>query len=697
MADLNLHVSDFHLGDVVLYVNTATDVYTVDPFTGRFETDVTDTGQNCLPDTLSNPWLTYGDIAMRNDGMLYTLTLRGNAPGLNQNNTAGQYRRLDTGDAKNLLHNQNDGIITYQLDPLTSAIVTQNNSGVEFQAIAHEPNIQRRNVYAVGNRLPGLGVPITTNLLYVLDANGQAIQYPNYQVTPRLPTNYVPLARLLTAPTIVPVNATDTEWPYNDPGDVLDGTKFDVYDGNTTLTFELDCGPDIRLDPTGANAVRDEETFTLGDGTTNVTFEFNSGPVIVTGDASQLVDGETFTLQDSIGVLATFEFSDVNDPTPIVTGNVEIRYAPLQNTQAVIQLIVDAINGASTNGFNVAAAGFTPDGLEGRITLVGDTMINLGTTIGIATQGNYGLANASHVEIPFEETDPVDLLGMTIVTEVENALPMPANRQSGVDAGYAHRIGEPVPLQWGDRLTFFGANVFDFSNVSSFTLWPDITGTLSGPGIAPTSHVVVPFAADYTFDDLAFEIALAVNNGFRVDPTFVATARVNGNSVDFFDALSVTGDPPLFIDGEGPGGLITGMAFLGDRPIAVSDRGGFYEVMRYDSYSLHPTPMQRISCPISTMSSTATTAPISDTSLPRLLSSTGIGFSRTGAGTAECRRRRSTAISCSQPITKTTSMPSIPMGILQPVFVDGQSTSIRFPWGASRASIFRRSTTISGT
>ncbi|MHC4177578.1 MAG: zinc metalloprotease, partial [Planctomycetota bacterium] len=319
--NMNLHADDFHLGDVVLYVTTGGDLYTVDPFTGAFETDVTNrqAASDLLPDVFPRPWLTYGDIAMRNDGMLFSYTGFGSAPNIDQNQVAGQFRRFDTGDAKNLLLDNDNDINTYWIDPQSGNMVIDNASGLQFDALVHLPVTRDRRVYAVGHRQPENGVEFVRNLLYRFDEDGVAIQYPNLATNPRLPTDIVPVARLLTGPAIkVPIDATDVVYDpiflFNDPGDLLDGVRFTFDDGSELVTFEFDAGPDVRLDPTSANASRDGEVFTLNDGTTAATFEFNSGPVLVHGDAGTLVDGDTFTLQDDAGALRYFEFNDVSDP-----------------------------------------------------------------------------------------------------------------------------------------------------------------------------------------------------------------------------------------------------------------------------------------------------------------------------------------------------------------------------------------------
>ena len=90
---LDLTPDDYTLGDVVMYVNIGGDLYTVDPFTGAAETDVTDYDgdpTNDLPGAASGSvW--YNDIAMRSDGRLYTVTGGPNGGGPSGSSRHGRY------------------------------------------------------------------------------------------------------------------------------------------------------------------------------------------------------------------------------------------------------------------------------------------------------------------------------------------------------------------------------------------------------------------------------------------------------------------------------------------------------------------------------------------------------------------------------------------------------------------------------
>ncbi len=204
---INLTADQYTLADVTMYTNTATnnkgnaDLYTVSPLTGGYETDVT--GDTGLPQT---PKVTYGDIAMRPDGELYGMT---NVPAsLGSEKVAGQFVQFDTGDAANAISATFDGIQQYQLSPTSAnAVIEQTDVGFNVNAMAYGPLVKlpaNWPIFVVGNRAAGgNGVTIEHNLLYKLNPNGTAINYPEAPLTafnggPTLNSDVIPLAALDT-------------------------------------------------------------------------------------------------------------------------------------------------------------------------------------------------------------------------------------------------------------------------------------------------------------------------------------------------------------------------------------------------------------------------------------------------------------------------------------------------------------------
>ena len=85
-------------------------------------------------------------------------------------------------------------------------------------------------------------------------------------------------------------------------------------------------------------------------------------------------------------------------------------------------------------------------------------------------------------------------------------------------------------------------------------------------GIAVTSDVAIPFAADDDGTEISQGIAAAVNAGRSVNPGFSARAQQQLDIVSFKGVASaasviINQPSPFNVLGEGIGGNITGMAF----------------------------------------------------------------------------------------------------------------------------------------
>ena len=265
-------------------------LYTVDPFTGAFETEVTrmSTSGSYLPNVSNTMY--YDDIDMRSDGRLFTIESgqTGNGFGRQEPDTL----MLSTEDARNTLQRNDTGITFYRRDPNNAnALQRDPNGGIQFEAIVNDWNLDRRNIYAVGNAYPSLSELDYENLMYVLDPSGVAYTHPNIPPRASGAREYsgekIPLGRLYTAPTLVLGPATQTAPAYDADSagglyytdmDIEDGEWIDISDGTTTARFEFEFGRDYFLDPDGPDGIRDGQFFTVTTGTGTRRFEFDTGP-----------------------------------------------------------------------------------------------------------------------------------------------------------------------------------------------------------------------------------------------------------------------------------------------------------------------------------------------------------------------------------------------------------------------------------
>ncbi|MCG2682269.1 MAG: hypothetical protein L6306_01495, partial [Planctomycetales bacterium] len=591
------------------YVLTDGNVLTADPWTG-----VVETTYGALPDAAPNANLyTYGDLVMLSDGRLYTVTRGTGALAADKNAAAGRLRQLSTEDASLLVSDQDDGLITYRYStgpatPPPALEVAGDNAplgeagGVHMEALVYRPGTETRPAvwYVVGNANNGFNeVAYQSNLLYLLLEDGRAIDPPNIanDGSPRLPTNIIPIAQLATGTAIAAVDATHAT---NAAADILDGTRFTVTDADgVAVTFEFDCGPDIDMG-TGALVVRDGMTFIVGTGAGQETFEFDGGPAMVLGpDVGGSLEGQTFTITDNAGSAVTFEF-DIDGT--VGGGNTAVTIFANDTADVVAAAAVVGINGLG--GLVKAALGeATP--AEARVSLLSDSPTVLPAGGGLLrVEGIYGPAGAGTILIPFEETwdDPVfqsiltvaplsypALFGNQIERVVELNLP-------AIDVSAADRTAR------NDRITFGGATVYDFAGMG--TAWTHRLGFDHGGGPAPLSEagLQVPVGADQavlfgagdTARQIAQKIAAAINQAQIDFAPFSVDATAEGDNVNLVNVSSTelpVVDAPLTVFGSGgPGGKITGMAFLGDNLYAVSDAGGFYEIVNYDEPQFRTWP-----------------------------------------------------------------------------------------------------------
>ncbi len=550
---LGVTTNELTLGDVTMYVSTQTQLFTVDTFTGIRETNV------IYPETAlneRNPNRGYEDIMMRNDGWLFTLAGRRGSG--NQHASVANYRQLSTEDGT-IVQDIDEGITTYQLNSRGDGLEVYEN-GMRFHAMTYQPN--SKAFIAVGSMDGGRGVEYKTNLVYTFRDTGAFT--PDSPSGNRLTTNAVPRGQLIGGPVITAVAATQNALPFGDSvgvpvsagspdgspdGDIHDGQTFELTDtlGNSD-TFEFDLGFDVIMSPDGAADLRDGDTFVISQGGITRTFEFDSGPVLVF--AGTLSNGDT------IDVRGLNTQSNVQETRTVTIG------AGNPAVPATIAGVATAINGWQNFAPDVVAVG-------NRLTFTGDTDITFTTANvdAIIQEGDYGLAT-SGTAISFEETQATSTVGQQIVTTLVAAF------SSGTYASYAPRQANAT---FGDRLTinFLNPNscTADFSGTPSFYHVPG-----SAPGASGANQRIM-LQATASVSAVATAVSNAINNP-AVVPS-IATAAVEGEQVVLSNVAGVDlteSDPPLSVAGVGPGGEITGIAYVGNTLYAVSSNGGFYRV-----------------------------------------------------------------------------------------------------------------------
>lgn len=595
---LSLVPDQFKLGDVVFYALTGTDLFTVDPFTGQTETDVTDWGDPYLP---GGPQTTYRDIAMRNDGRLMTVTV---GPGADFN---PRYREFDTGNANNLLLDTDTGINILRRDPANpNALQNDPNNSLYVEAIVHHysntGNLGRQ-VMIVGNvpnpDLGGAGqIGITSghNLVWILNPDGTAINHPliNSGVRAsgdRLFSNIVPVGQLFTAPTLLVGAATQTEPVYRfisppepQPRDIEDGDYFryqpsitiigpvtsmegatvTIYNDGTPpvyATFEFDSDGNVQP---GNRPVSFTPTDTPVALAYNLALEISRSPIgvgaISSGQDVFLSGVSNFTMFPA-GLMSASTIRD--DFTLEFELGVDVRIDP-QGAAAFRDghyfWLRNALNDQTyTFEFNSGPVIVLPQtataALDGVVVTVTDAN---GRSISFEFDNNNNLTNSNNVRVPFNVGDQGSVLAANLVNAI--------NAQTGFTV-VASSVNNRVSLV-NDSTTTLPTS----SNPLLVQIEGDHTVTLG--------RWEIPFEETWTSQQLGQNIEVVVDSSQnmifpisdRIDASYAyrtpdATNRTPGDRITFLNvrplAFNFSNSPGL-VYVEGGYGVMSG-----HRPIII--------------------------------------------------------------------------------------------------------------------------------
>ena len=550
----------FFLGDLTLYVAAGTgtpngpgsdnsSLYMVDPFTGIMETTVGGFGDF------------HGAIAMRTDAnradpRIFTFSTA-DAGGNIDDTTTSFYMEIDwvTGDTI-LVEDNVTGLMTFEDgamppmnpdDPPPEPMAVQSDVGFIINAMTFV-GPESSQLYGVGFRGDlgaGPGNEYGENIIFEFDRNtGEAISDGDTRSAAMefefegggfdiREQGYIDTT-LDTggAGTILRVTEATTGLGANTNFVIPDGLQFGVAGFGS---FQLDAGPQVRIDFAGAPSVQDGDSFSL-DGN---QFEFDAGVVLnVTGDGGGFQDGQQFTITDAQGTVRTFEIETAGDGVTPGSNASSITILPNSNAQQIAQRIATTINNA---GFAVIA-----DSLSNRVLLTGDTDVSVDPAfVGMIQDGAAGVtagATAILVEENFTGTQIADAI-------------VDAFTASGFMAGHE-----------GERVNFPEFAIGDFTQSPFMT----DQGTTGESGFND-----IDFLAQDTADEIANKIAQGLNAsaGSRI-------ATASGNQVTL-TGIGLVYDlvlDPFVSGGQAPGGTIRGLTNLNGAFYAVSDAGGLWRV-----------------------------------------------------------------------------------------------------------------------
>ncbi|HUU82465.1 MAG TPA: hypothetical protein VM243_03070, partial [Phycisphaerae bacterium] len=254
--------------------------------------------------------------------------------------------------------------------------------------------------------------------------------------------------------------------------------------------------------------------------------------------------------------------------------------------------------------YHAVDSAFAPNAASLAVNPAGDNndiLIMAGTTGPNLNGVNVIFINTSglgdNANVTFTPGPGLPPVGGTLTIEVDPAATTAATVIAAINGGGTFgatldSTNDPTNNGLGFMLIAgnVGSTFGGINGVPSFTHWQGAYEPLSAHGIALTSDADIPFAADDRWQLIADKIADTINNAAINLPDFDAFATVAGNLITLDFVTSATADWPLQTAGEGPGGSITGMAWVGGRLYAVSDGGGLYEVVNPWSPGLSPYP-----------------------------------------------------------------------------------------------------------
>lgn len=243
----------------------------------------------------------------------------------------------------------------------------------------------------------------------------------------------------------------------------------------------------------------DGETFTLDDGTNPATvFEFERTAAatgsITTVTVANLVDTEIFTLDDGVNPPTVFEFDVAGNG--VTAGRIAVDVSTDATADDVRDRIIAAMNLVGTS-FLISAS----DGGAATVSLVNDTVGAIGNTV-----SSEGVTNAGFVLTDMTgglgaagtgSNVPVNLAGDTTANDVRDTIIAAVNGSTlgmrAVDGGAA-----TVDLTNGIAGSGAGGNTTSAETVADggFAV-TDMTGGIGGFVVDPAT---LEFTVDYTWD-----------------------------------------------------------------------------------------------------------------------------------------------------------------------------------------------------
>lgn len=533
------------LDDVVLYVNTGTELWTVNPKTGERY--------------LANSLGTFSggeeirDVAFRANGELFGYT-----DNSANNDDDPEYVLIDTADG--VLAPQGEMEIRTGRWAIVGGVVVfqEDNVGVQVEAISIRSfGGTAERGYLVGNRSFQSVNEYSSNILMRFDpqdgsviggGNPGAFQGAGLDPSEVGQINTTDLNNVFLDSNLGIGDATFVDANGVSVPRFFDGDQFTVSNASESVTFELDQSVTLIAD-TGVT-VRDGDYIRIDD---SRTFEFNTATYLQFTDVipnGQLSSGTTVSIEGSNGT-TLFEFVDSASLEPV---NIEVELLDGNGIARALDLILlDLATAINANVDGVSAVNSTD-----LISFIEEPISISTNGAGVQLGGGNGVSQPGAIEVAISATDLTN--SELVIERLADAI-----------------RGQGIPVSnSGTQLSLPSSGV-----VAVFPLGQTTAlRRLGAPGVA-LGNVPIQLLPTDTSAAIANRIAIAIqaanDNGDLPNVSGFGSGQL-GRSVQMVGGFVSQASSSFTVGGASNGGLVTGIELVGDEMFAVTNAGGLYRV-----------------------------------------------------------------------------------------------------------------------
>lgn len=397
-------ILDYSLDDVVLYVNTGTTLFVVNPFTGENYGTIGNFGDEIR------------DIAFTANGELFAYTGYDDRPA---GDTTWTYNRIDTATGQlSAPLSVGAGIETFhdlnvEAPPAQQILDQASDDGIEVEGITIRARFGTETGFFIGNRPTAQqGLTYTQNILYAFNEETGDATGPVFDLTLAGSGAGTDRREIGAIDTSIPIGNQDTQLGIANAtannanglpvARLFDGDTFSLTNGTETETFELNQGFTI-LAASPADAL------------TGATLPNAAIPIATdtTLDPASILNNTLLTVETPGNAPVTFQITDSTAAIP--PGNIRVQ---LDRTSDAVVFIDNLASVIRQQGIPVSAKGTQlalPTATNVQLTGPGATPAD-----GIALVGNNNVT-AGNIAVTLLPTDTAETIAFRISQAVQAA------------------------------------------------------------------------------------------------------------------------------------------------------------------------------------------------------------------------------------------------------------------------------------